>query len=64
MLVRALFASLVRTELVVFIDTRVELRKSYHYFTVAPMGRLRAAGFARTPTSLEAGVRQYIARLS
>lgn len=63
-LARAVFAALGRPENVEFIDTPADLRKTYQYFTEAPMGRLRAAGFARNPTPLEAGVRQYVARLS
>jgi len=63
-LARAVFMALNRPEQVDFIDTPADLRKTYQYFTEAPMGRLRAAGFAGTPTSLEAGVRQYVARLS
>ena len=37
-----------------------DLQKTYQYFTEAPMAKLRAAGFARTPTPLEAGVSQYV----
>lgn len=60
----AVFAALNRPEQIDFIDTPPDLRQTYQYFTEAPMGRLRAAGFAANPTPLEAGVRQYVARLS
>jgi ADP-L-glycero-D-manno-heptose 6-epimerase len=63
-LARAVFVALGRPEQVDFIDTPADLRKTYQYFTEAPMARLRAAGFARTPTSLEDGVKKYVARLS
>ena len=58
-----MFAALGVPERIDFIDTPVELRERYQYFTEARIERLRAAGY-RTPfTSLEAGVRQYVARL-
>jgi ADP-L-glycero-D-manno-heptose 6-epimerase len=63
-LARATFAALGRPENVEFIDTPADLQKTYQYFTEAPMGRLRAAGFAQKPTSLEEGVKKYVARLS
>jgi ADP-L-glycero-D-manno-heptose 6-epimerase len=43
-----------------FVDTPPDLRKTYQYFTEAPMARLRAAGYATQPTALEAGVGQYV----
>ena len=36
------------------------LRGKYQYFTEAPLGRLRAAGFTRPTTKLEAGVADYV----
>ena len=59
-LARAVFMALGRPALIDFIDTPADLQKTYQYFTEAPMAKLRAAGFARTPTSLEAGVSQYV----
>jgi ADP-L-glycero-D-manno-heptose 6-epimerase len=46
-----------------FIDMPEVLRGRYQSFTEAPMGRLRAAGFAGQFTSLEAGVARYAAIL-
>ena len=63
-LARATFAALGKPENIEYIDTPADLLKTYQYFTEAPMARLRAAGFAVNPTPLEAGVRQYVARLS
>ncbi len=63
-LVRAVFAAMGRPEQIEFIDTPPDLRKTYQYFTEAPMGRLRSAGYALAPTPLEAGVRQYVAALT
>ncbi|HZB92522.1 MAG TPA: ADP-glyceromanno-heptose 6-epimerase [Stellaceae bacterium] len=44
-----------------FVDTPVEIRDRYQYFTEARMERLRAAGYDKPMTSLEDGVRDYIA---
>jgi len=63
-LARATFAAMGKPEQIDFIDTPPDLRTTYQYFTEAPMARLRAAGFARHPTPLEAGVAQYVADLS
>jgi ADP-L-glycero-D-manno-heptose 6-epimerase len=63
-LARAVFAALDRPADIRFIDTPVDLRQQYQYFTEARMTRLREAGFARHPTDLEAGVRRYVARLT
>jgi ADP-L-glycero-D-manno-heptose 6-epimerase len=63
-LARATFAAMGTPEQIDFIDTPADLQKTYQYFTEAPMGRLRAAGYAQNPTPLEAGVRRYVAALS
>jgi ADP-L-glycero-D-manno-heptose 6-epimerase len=59
-LARAVFAAMDKPEQIDFIDTPPDLRKTYQYFTEAPMARLRAAGYATQPTALEAGVSQYV----
>jgi ADP-L-glycero-D-manno-heptose 6-epimerase len=43
-----------------YIDTPVEIRDKYQYFTEAKMERIRTAGFTAAPTSLEDGVRDYV----
>jgi ADP-L-glycero-D-manno-heptose 6-epimerase len=43
-----------------YIDTPVEIRDKYQYFTEARMDRLRAAGYTAAPTPLEEGVRHYV----
>jgi ADP-L-glycero-D-manno-heptose 6-epimerase len=63
-LARAVFAALDRPEQIDFIDTPADLQKTYQYFTEAPMGRLRAAGYALNPTPLETGVRKYVEELA
>ncbi len=62
-LVRAVFAALGKPEQIDFVDTPEAIRERYQYFTEASMQRLRDAGY-RTPfTSLEDGVRAYVAEL-
>jgi ADP-L-glycero-D-manno-heptose 6-epimerase len=63
-LATATFAAMDKPAQIDFIDTPPDLRKTYQYFTEAPMARLRAAGYARNPTPLEAGVARYVADLS
>jgi ADP-L-glycero-D-manno-heptose 6-epimerase len=43
-----------------WIDTPADLRDKYQYFTEAKVDRLREAGFNRTFTSLEDGVKRYV----
>ena len=43
-----------------FVDTPVEIRDKYQYFTEAKMERLRAAGYELPMTALEEGVRRYV----
>ena len=43
-----------------FVDTPIEIRDKYQYFTEARMERIRAAGFTAAPTSLEDGVFDYV----
>jgi ADP-L-glycero-D-manno-heptose 6-epimerase len=63
-LARAVFAATGKPERIEFIDTPPDLRKTYQYFTEAPMGRLRLAGYALQPTSLEVGVQKYVESLT
>jgi len=62
-LTRAVFRALGRSEKIEFIDTPVEIRDKYQYFTEARMARLRAVGFTRPFTPLEEGVARTVARL-
>ena len=43
-----------------WVDTPADLRDKYQYFTEAKMERFREAGFTRTFTSLEDGVKRYV----
>ncbi len=59
-LAAAVFRALGSEPRIDFVDTPVEFRDKYQYFTEARMERLRAAGYARPPTTLEEGVRDYV----
>ena len=62
-LVRAVFHELGADERIEFVDTPLEIRDRYQYFTEADMQRLRDAGYGRPFTSLEDGVKAYVGRL-
>lgn len=62
-LTRAVFQALDRPEKIEFIDTPLEIRDKYQYFTEARMDRLRSEGFTRSFTPLEVGVARTVARL-
>ncbi len=43
-----------------FIETPLDIRDNYQYFTQAPMKKLQSQGYQRTFTTLEAGVSDYV----
>jgi ADP-L-glycero-D-manno-heptose 6-epimerase len=59
-LARALFSAAGKPEAIEFIDMPSRLADKYQYYTQAQMGRLRAAGYTRAFTSLEAGIGDYV----
>ena len=59
-LVGALFRALGREPEIVYVETPVEIRENYQYFTQAEMKRLKAAGYDRPFTPLEDGVTRYV----
>jgi ADP-L-glycero-D-manno-heptose 6-epimerase len=59
-LAHAVFAAIGREPEIEFVDTPVEIRDRYQYFTEAAMDRLRAAGYAKPFTTLEDGVGAYV----
>jgi ADP-L-glycero-D-manno-heptose 6-epimerase len=61
-LARAVFAAAGREPEIAYVDTPIEIRDKYQYFTQADMSRLEAAGFMRPFTELEAGVADYVGR--
>ncbi|MDD4108279.1 MAG: ADP-glyceromanno-heptose 6-epimerase [Prolixibacteraceae bacterium] len=56
----AVFNSLSIKSKISFIDTPVDLRGQYQYFTEADIKKLRSTGFSSPFTSLEAGVDLYV----
>lgn len=62
-LVQAVFKELGLPPAIDFIDTPVELRARYQYFTEANMTKLREAGYTAPFQSLESGVADYIEKL-
>ncbi|OGQ14448.1 MAG: ADP-glyceromanno-heptose 6-epimerase [Deltaproteobacteria bacterium RIFCSPHIGHO2_02_FULL_40_11] len=62
-LVRGVFHALGKKENVEFIDTPIEIRDKYQYFTEARMENLKQQGYTKSFTSLEAGIEQYVAEL-
>ena len=59
-LASAVFSALGKEPRFEFVDTPVEIRDKYQYFTVAKMQKLRDAGYDREFTSLEDGVKDYV----
>ena len=55
-LAHATFAAMGKSPRIHFIDTPAAIRDRYQYFTEAPMGKLRAEGYAVPFASLEDGV--------
>jgi ADP-L-glycero-D-manno-heptose 6-epimerase len=61
-LATALYTAVGKSPRLTYIDTPVEIRPNYQYFTEARMDRLRALGYSRSFMSLEDGVRDYVQR--
>lgn len=59
-LAEALHAALGSKPVVEFVDTPPDIRRNYQYFTEADLTRLRALGYDRQFTSIEAGVGAYV----
>jgi len=59
-LVTAIFKSLEKEPVIEFIDTPVDIRDKYQYFTEADMTKIRNAGYKEDFYSLEEGVETYV----
>jgi ADP-L-glycero-D-manno-heptose 6-epimerase len=59
-LVKAIFTTLQIPEHINYIDTPIDIRDKYQYFTEADMTKLHKAGFSQPFYSLEGGVREYV----
>lgn len=59
-LANAVFAALAKPAKIEYIDTPLDIRDKYQYYTQANMSKLRDAGYEAAFTSLEDGVENYI----
>jgi ADP-L-glycero-D-manno-heptose 6-epimerase len=59
-LVRAVYGAFEREATIEYIDTPVQIRDKYQYFTEAKMQRLRDAGYDKPMTELEDGIATYV----
>jgi ADP-L-glycero-D-manno-heptose 6-epimerase len=59
-LAKAVFAALHLPENISFVDTPIDIRDKYQYFTEAAMSKLRKAGYELPFTTLENGVQEYV----
>lgn len=59
-LTKAVFRALNKPENIEFIDTPVDIRDKYQYFTEANMEKLKRVGYAEPFTVLEEGVKDYV----
>ena len=59
-LAKATFNSIRIPENIEFIDTPVDIRDKYQYFTQANMNKLRSIGYSKPFYSLEAGIEEYV----
>lgn len=59
-LTSAVFKAMNKTEKITFIDTPVDIRDKYQYFTEATMDKLRGIGYNEKYTELEQGIKEYV----
>ncbi len=59
-LTKAVFRALNKPENIEFIDTPVDIRDKYQYFTEANMEKLQSIGYRKEFTSLEQGAQDYV----
>jgi len=59
-LVSGVFKALNKTEKIEFIDTPVDIRDKYQYFTEASMQKLKSIGYDKEFTDLESGIDDYV----
>lgn len=59
-LVNNTFSALNKTPNIEFIDTPIDIRDKYQYFTEANMNKLKSIGYSKTFYTLEEGVNDYV----
>jgi ADP-L-glycero-D-manno-heptose 6-epimerase len=57
---KGVFSALGMDPVFYFVDTPMDIRDKYQYFTEAPMSKLRAQGFDKAFWSLEEGISDYV----
>jgi ADP-L-glycero-D-manno-heptose 6-epimerase len=57
---KAVFSALNQPEIIEYIDTPIDIRDKYQYFTEADMHKLRSIGYEKPFMSLEAAVEDYV----
>jgi ADP-L-glycero-D-manno-heptose 6-epimerase len=59
-LAKGTFAAMGKEAVIEFIDTPIDIRDKYQYFTEADMAKLRETGYKKEFTSLEEGITDYV----
>ena len=59
-LVEAIFVALDKTPNITYIDTPIDIRDKYQYFTEANMDKLKSIGYTQNFTNIEEGVSDYV----
>ena len=59
-LVKAVFVAMDKDEKISFIDTPIDIRDKYQYFTEATMDKLKGIGYPHPFTTLEEGINDYV----
>lgn len=59
-LVKATFMAMNKPENISFVDTPIDIRDKYQYFTEANMSKLKSIGYTKPFTTLEDGVEDYV----
>ena len=59
-LTKAVFKALNKKETIEFIDTPIDIRDTYQYFTEANMSKLKSIGYSTPFHSLEEGAKDYV----
>jgi ADP-L-glycero-D-manno-heptose 6-epimerase len=59
-LVNAIFSAVGKLSTIEFIDTPIDIRDKYQYFTEANMTKLQKVGYPKPFTTIEQGVKDYV----
>jgi ADP-L-glycero-D-manno-heptose 6-epimerase len=62
-LAKAVFSALGKEPVIEYIDTPIDIRDKYQYFTEADMNKLKSIGYEEPFTGLEEGVEEYVVNL-